>query len=347
MKYSKKIVGILLAVVLSATSIMGCSSASVEDTDVLMTINDEEVSFGVVNFYATFFAAYYESYYSSYFGDTMWQTEVDDYGTTYEEETKESVLTTVQEIVVVRQHAEEYGVELTEDELAAITEAAETFYNANSEEIRNMVSGSIENAIEILSLFEIDQKVYEVVIQDVDTDVSDEEAAQKRASYVYCYLTTTDDDGNSVDMTEDEIATLVEELEALIAESEGGDLYTIAEEAGYNVLSTSFDDETTSLNTDLVAALVELEEGELTDVIMSDSIYYVGQLTSEFDEEATESMKETIISEREGELYTELVAEWMEASEIDVDSDMWDIVDFEEYQYLMYYETTTTEETVE
>lgn len=349
MKYSKKIIGVLLAVMLAAASIMGCAS-SAEDTDVIMTVNGEEVSYGVVNFYATYFAAYYESYYSSYLGEDMWITEVDDYGTTYEDEIKDGILETMQEVVVVRQHAEELGVALTDEETAEIQAAAEAFYADNSDEIRNQVSGSVENIVEVLTLFEIDQKCNDVIVLDVDTEVSDEEAAQKKASYVYSFLTTTDEDGNSVDMTDDEIAALQVELEELIEGAKAdGDLYTYAEALGYSVLETTFDDDTSSLNTDLLAGLVELEEGEFSDVIMSDSVYYVAQLTSEFDQDATDAMKETIISEREATLFTETVAAWVEEIDIVVNESLWKQINFTDVQYTMYYEDTseTTETTTE
>ncbi len=344
MKYGKKLIGILLAVVIAAASIMGCSSSNVKDTDVVMTIGDEEVTLGVVDFYASFLAAYYESYYTSFFGEDMWNTEISD-GVTYEDSTKESILATMQEIIVARQHAEELGISLTDEEIAEIEATAEDFYNSNDESVRNAISGTLENAIEVLTLFEIDDKVRQEIIKAVDTEVSDEEAAQKKATYVYCLLSYTDDDGNSVDMTEDEKAALQEELEALIVDAQAtGDLYTYAEEAGYSVLETTFDDETTSLDADLLTAMLELEEGEFSGVVMTDSSYYVAQLTSEFDEEATESKKETIISERESELYTETLAAWLEEVEIVVNESVWNTVEFQEVQFLFYYEDTSTEE---
>lgn len=342
MKYGKKLVAVLLAVVIAAASMMGCAT-SAEDTDILLTVGDEEIEFGVVNFYALFFAAYYESYYSSYFGDAMWETEIED-GVTYEDDTKDSIMDTMQELIVVRQHAEELGITLTEEEVAEIEAAAQEFVDANSEEILGEVSGTLEYAIEVLTLFELDDKCLTEVAKGADTEVSDEEAAQMRAVYVYHFLTTTDDDGNSVDMTDEELLALEEELADLQVQAEDSDdFYALAEELGYNVLETTFDSEDTSLNDDLLAALLELSEGEYTGVVKTDSVYYVGQLASEFDEEATEAMKETIIEERGVELYYETIDEWKAEIEIVVNESLWSIVDFEEKQYMMYYETTTEE----
>lgn len=345
MKHNRKIIGILLAVMIASMSVMGCTS--VENTDVVVTVGGEEVTYEDMNFYATFLAAYYESYYYSYFGDTMWETEVSD-GVTYEDSVKDEAMTTMQEIIVVRQHAEELGVSLTDEEVAEIAATAEAFVAANESELLDLVSGSVESVTELLTLFEIDSKCTEEIIKDVDTVVSDEEAAQKKATYVYAFMTVTDEDGNSTDMTEDEIAQLETDLAELLADAKSsGDLYSLAEELGYNVLETTFDSENTSLNADLLTALDSLEEGEFTDVIATDYAYYIGQLTSEMDEDATESMKESIISERESTLYDETVAAWLAEVEVVINESVWKAVDFSDVQITMYYEDTTTEESTE
>ncbi len=344
MKYSKKLVGVLLAVVMSAASIMGCSS-SVDTSEAIMTVGDEEVSYGTVDFYARFLCGYYESYYGSWFGEDMWISEIEE-GVEYQDSVKETIMTTMQELIVIRQHAEELGVSLTEEEVAEITAVAEEFIADNDEASLALVSGTVENVVEVISLFVLDEKCRQVVILDVDTEVSDEEAAQMTATYIYQYLTTTDDDGNSVDMTDDEIAALEADLESIIEEArETGDLYSLAEAAGYSVLETSFDADTTSLNDTLLEQLLLMDEGDVSDIIVTDSIYYVAELTSEFDREATDAMKETIISERESELYTETTAAWMEEVEIVINETLWASIVFQDLEVIFAYEET--EETTE
>ena len=84
----------------------------------------------------------------------------------------------------------------------------------------------------------------------------------------------------------------------------GEDIETVASELGVTVNTLTFDSETTSPNTDLIAAADALEnEGDVTDLIETDSGIYVGRLTSLLDREATDQEKENIISERQNEQY--------------------------------------------
>ena len=329
MKYSKKTVGILMAVAVSATTMMGCTK--VDDTAVAVTVGEETVSMGVANFYARFQGAMTETYYGSMLGggDAMWSQDIGE-GKTYEDTVKDQAMTTLQNLTVVKQHAEELGVELTEEELAAIEAAAEEFYAANAEDVRTQVSGTKENVVEMLTLFAIDNKCRPIIIEDADREVSDDEAAQKKMTYVSFPFSSTNDAGESVDLTEDEKVALKEEVEALLADAKKEkDLLSIAEAAEKSPLETTFDAESTSINADVLAAVESLKKDEFTSVIETETGYYIAQLTSEFDQEATDDKKESIILERENALYDSTVQEWVDAVEITVNDKEWNKVSFE------------------
>ena len=63
-----------------------------------------------------------------------------------------------------------------------------------------------------------------------------------------------------------------------------------------------------------------LKDGEVgPDVIEADSAYYVVKLDKVNDEDATATKKESIISTRENELYTETTDKWMDEADIKVE----------------------------
>ena len=70
----------------------------------------------------------------------------------------------------------------------------------------------------VLTLMTIQEKMYAPLTEDVDTEVSDEEAAQKRIVYVYMSTagTETDEDGNTVDLTDEEKAAKKQELQDIL-----------------------------------------------------------------------------------------------------------------------------------
>ena len=87
-------------------------------------------------FYARMQQAQYESFFMQADGglsaDTMWSQEVEE-GKTYEENMKDSILESLENMYLVKQHASEYKVELTDEEKKKIDKAAEEFVEDNIE----------------------------------------------------------------------------------------------------------------------------------------------------------------------------------------------------------------------
>ena len=105
---------------------------------------------------------------------------------------------------LVKQHASEYKVELTDEEKKKIDKAAEEFVEDNTLEDKEVVSGYKKYVKEYLELATIQQKMDAPMKEGVDENVSDEDAAQKKIEYVQFSYTKKDDSGQSVQMTDDE-----------------------------------------------------------------------------------------------------------------------------------------------
>ncbi|MCC8102785.1 MAG: hypothetical protein LIP11_11195 [Clostridiales bacterium] len=186
-KVWKKAAVYFLSASLAATSLAGCSkdTSSAFDADAtVMTINEEEVSAGVLKFAVHYSQAQTQEIYEYYFGDNPYSYE---YSTDYTigDMVIESCVETFHELILAKQHMEEYEVELTEDEEAAITEAATAFIEANDEETLEAMSATQEIVEEYLTLLTIQTKMEVAMVADVDTEVSDEEAAKRRVEYAY------------------------------------------------------------------------------------------------------------------------------------------------------------------
>lgn len=337
-KWTKRAAATLVAGTVVAAGFTGCgSNTAVDNSEVVATVNGEEISYGVANFSARMDQAsieyYYESMMGTAIGSEMWSSEVGE-GVTYEDSVKESIMESVQNLYLIRQHAQEYGVELTEEDQEAIDKAVSIFEEDNALEDKELISGEEAYVKEFLELMTIQAKMEEPMQDGYNEEVSDEEAAQKSMSYVYFKFQTTDEDGNSVEMTDEEKAELKTKAETFATSLKNDPtiaIDTLAAEYEVEATVVTFDGESTSPNSDLIAAADALAEaGAVTDVIETDYGYYVGQLTSLFDEEATATEKAAIIEERKEAQYTELLESWKEEAEITVNEDIWDKVDFTE-----------------
>lgn len=349
--FRKKAVLLTAAGALAAMAVTGCSG-SINTDAVVATVGEDDITLGVANFYARMTQGQYETYYAGMMGTTgeaMWTQEAGE-GQNYEESVKDSLMENLENMYLISQHAADYEVSLTKEEEDAISEAAAQFDEDNTDEAKEIVSGYRKDIEEFLRLATIQTKMDSKMREGVDENVSDEEAAQKAMKYVFFSYTTTDDSGNSTELTDDEKADLKTNAQTLADRVNAGeDISTVAEDLGQTAYDLTFDSESTSPNADLIAAADALEtEGAVTDVIETDDGLYVGQLTSLLDRDATDQKKESIIEERRQDQYDSLLEQWKDDTDIEVDEKVWNKVDFEDTGVtIITSETDTSDESAD
>lgn len=335
----KRLFALALAGVLAAATLTGCGSLKGDET--VATVDDTKIDADLANFFARYTQATYETYYSAYLGEDMWNSDASD-GETYEESVKSSVLKSLEDMILLEKHMEDYDVSITDEDKAMIKETTQQFLNDNSLDDKNLVSGNEKTVNRALTLMAVQQKMRTAIQAGADTEVSDEEAAQKSMDYVFISYQTKDDSGNSKDVSDDEKAQLKSQAEAIASGlKEGGDLNALAEEQGATVQTLTFDKDTTSPDEDLIKAADALGEGESTDVIETEKGCYVAKVTSLLDRTATDSKKSQIVQERQTKLYDDTVKKWRKKADIKVHKSVWKKVSFQKVSVKMKTETQT------
>ena len=325
--FGKKAAALVIVAIMTMTSLVGC--IGVDDSKVVATVGDNKITAGLANFYMRLSQSSIESTYASYYGEDFWSMELEE-GVTFEENMKESAMETLQELYLLQDHMGEYEVSLSEDELAAIDAAAESFVKANKDDVKELVSGGKDTVVEYLTLITIANKMSEAMIADVDREVSDEEAAQKKMSYVAFDKVVTAEDGSTTKLTDDEVAVVKQDAEAFLAAAkDNGNITEYATSVSKEATDLTFDAESTALDEAVITAADALEEGAFAEMIETENAYYVLQLVSTLDREATDAEKENIVAERENARYTELVDQWREETKIEVNDKVWDKLSFE------------------
>ena len=135
---------------------------------------------------------------------------------------------------------------------------------------------------------------------------------------------------------------------SLVMRGEGEKTFAqAAEEAGIEVSTMTFDAESVAPNSDLIAEAVTLGEGQVTNIVETEEGYYIAQVTSLLDREATDAKKTSIVSERQQTLYNDLCEQWLEEAEIKEYDKVWDKVDFEKKGVTFKSTQESTEEKTE
>ena len=329
----KKLALSLTAVLTAGGVLAGCGSSQValEDypTTVVATFGDTNIYLDEANYLARTEQYNSEMYYSmiGYDISTMWDTELG--SKTLEAYTKESVMTAICQTLVLDAKAEDLGISLDEEDQAKVEEAV----SGSMEEIPRVVKDATniteELLTEIITKNALANKVYAYAVQDVDTEVSDEEAAQRTISYI---LVTDGDDADAA-------AELAEELKTRVEDGE-----TMSEDmvADYDNCTYS---QTTYGEGDYDNTLgdfgLTLETGEVGTVYEDGYGWYVVYCDTDFDEEATEAEKDQIVETRRTELFQSTYEEWLkDMPEFKVDEDVWEQVSFDDNLYVAETEST-------
>lgn len=319
---------LLLSGVMAASVFAGCGG--VDKDAVVATFDEQEVKLGVPNFAARLQQAYQDDMYTYYFGGSVWDSDFTGSGVTVAEDVKSSVMDSMFELYTLQAHMADYSVELSEDEKAAITEAATAFLEANSDEALEELGADQSIVEEYLTLLTIQSKMERAIKAEVDTNVSDEEANTGAYSYTVVSKTSyTDADGNTVEYTEEGLEELAETVGAFATEAKAGTLEDAAEVYEYTVNTGTFTADDEYLDEAVLAALQGLDEGAVSDVIDTENAYYVVRLDAKTDEAATESTRQSIIAEREEALYEEVLTGWQDAHTWEVDESVWETVTFD------------------
>lgn len=348
-QWKKRVTALGLAGMLAVTGLTGCGSMN--NDDVVATVGESEIKLGVANFYARMQQAQYETYYAGMMGTTgeeLWAKETD--GKTYEQSVKSDMIKSLENMYILEQHASEYDVVLSEDEKKAIDKAAEEFDENNALEDKEAVSGYNKYVKKVLELLTIQSKMEDAMTADVDTEVSDDEAAQKSMKYVFYSYTKDENDSTSTmsEIEKTEAKQKATDFAEKLKNSDTKDIDAVANEAGMEVQTATFDSESTSPNADLVKAADALTaEGDVTDAIETDSGIYVAKVTSFLDRTATDAKKQSIVEERKKDQYDDLLKKWRKKTDINLNKRVWKKVDFQKQGVTVKDTSGNTEESAE
>ena len=149
--------------------------------------------------------------------------------------------------------------------------------------------------------------------------------------YVEFDYTASSDSSDSSDTTvSDDEKKQVKEKAAAFAEGAktAEDFAAYATEQGTEAKDATFDSDSVSPSKEVVKAADKLGEGEITGVVESDTACYVAKVTSLNDEAATETKKQSLITEKQDKYYKKVLKKWKKEEKITVHKGTWNKIDF-------------------
>lgn len=346
-RFTKKLTCTALAAVLGTASLAGCGK-NIDGTKPFITGKEDTVTMGTANLMLRMNQAQMLSYYAMFGGSTagIWEQEAGE-GKTYGDTTKDGVVEELKNMILLKQHAEEYKVSVSEEEQKKIKEAAKAFIEANEEETIQKLAVTQADVEQLLTLYTYENKMYDPMTADVDTDVEDKEAAQSKITYIKWSLADkSNEDGTTTPLTDEEKKVEKDEAQEVldkmlknknIAKADLEATSAIAQEVDkeLNAEELTFDEEDAVLDEKVKEAVKDLKDGELyKEVIEGTDAYFVVRMDSVLDREATDKEKEEIVKQRKQDAYNELLKKWDKKEEWKVDKKEWKkaaLTDYDQY----------------
>lgn len=308
MRYRRKIGVLGLILCLCFGVLAGCGGEDGGTTKVVFTtgpgknevfrVGDEICTKEQMMIYLTTIQNQYENVY----GEEIWQTSLN--GVTLEENVKETVLEKMAQIKTMYLLAQKKGLSLDEGEKDLVSKAAKEYVDSLSETEEELLDVSLETVETIYTEYALANKVYLHIIENVNPEISDDEARTITVQHILIRTYTKDNSGNKVVYTEEkksEAYNKINEIRELALNGE----HEFTELASHysNDTNITYSFGKGEMDEAFERAAFELETGEISEIVESQSGYHIIKCINTFDKEETDANKLKILEERKNEAF--------------------------------------------
>lgn len=260
--------------------------------------------------------------YESVYGAQIWDASSE--GADLKENLKENVLAKCAQVKAMYLLAEEKGVELDDGESRKVGLAAAEYYDSLSDREKELL-GVKPSAIErMYSQYALADKVYRCIIQDVNPEISDDEARTITVQHILLRTVIPDEDGNWTEISESEKAGLYKKASEIRRQAvEGADFLELA--GRYSEDSAI----TYSFGKGQMGGIFEetafsLETGEVSRVIETQAGYHIVKCITTFDRAETDANKLLIVEKRRREAFEKEYEAFVEPLTRQLNTKLWD-----------------------
>lgn len=329
----KKILSVMMAVLLMIACI-GCGDSSKEDAvttgflpDTVFTVADRRVSLAEWNLYALAQISEAEEMY----GSNIWDYPVDANGTTLGEAMKEDIREQIVYIKIVSSKAAQFGLSVGEDEQIDINLQTEDFLSKLSDGqiqeygiTRDLVRSVYEDNL-------LAMKVYENLTLNIDTTTAEDEVRNMVLQYIMIMKDYESESGEFVKYSDEELAVMRAEAEALLREVQSDPEITRLDEINderYSVMELIADRATLEekLPEDIPGIAFSLRQDEINGLYETEDAFFILDCVSHTDEETTNAARIKIIEARQKALFEEQYTGWENEAVVKLNYVVWDAI---------------------
>lgn len=339
------VIGII--VVIAACVYVGVDQMSPK---VVVTVDNEKYTLNDVGYYIYQGEAqgnYLASFYAQ-MGQDYWNGALDDEGNTGADQTADSVMSEITRNAIIYQEAVSKGYSATDEDKKTAQEETDTLtkdFTTKQKMITGLSKDEIYNAILEKTIAERYRKdVITSLKVDYDKatkDITKKDYKQYDFQYYFVSTKSTDNDGNEVDMSDEEKAALKKKMEEVAKKAKtekdfkkliGEDEKSIEFNNEGQLLAKDVGNENSGLDVKIDTKITKLKKDEITEVLEGENGYYVIKLTDNTSTESYDSAIQEAKDEADTSAFDEEYTKNIEPNhQADVNYDVWENIPFGSY----------------
>ncbi|MBR1693124.1 MAG: peptidylprolyl isomerase [Lachnospiraceae bacterium] len=266
-----------------------------------------------------------QNQYESVYGSQIWEKDLGE--ETLQSKLKDIVLARLAQIKTMNLLAEDYGVTLSPQEEQKVSQAAGQYYGSLNQKELELIQADEETIENLYREYALANKVYNTIIEDVNPEISDDEARTITVKTIFIKTYAVNDEGKRVAYTDSSkkkareravqirsMAADGEDFDSLISKYNEGENSTYS--FGKGEMEPAFEDAAFNLGTDEISGVVETEYG-----------YYIIKCISTFDRKETDANKEKIVEKRKKEAFNQVYDDFVASLLRNLNTKLWDKVE--------------------
>lgn len=306
----------------SVSSVEGDQAGKIQLDDVVLTVGKEEVTYRELLIYQL----QIKNKYEPSLGEDVWNFAIEE-GKTFSDMAKDELLSEISKIKIVTQEAEELDIALEDSEKEEIDAQVVEYMEKITEEDQKKYGITQDIVRHVLEDNYLADKVYTVTTNEVNTDISDEEAKQIKLQMLMVMTNGEDKNGTQITLDESQKETAKKRADSMREMAlETDDFETFATsntDASYVDITLGKGD-----NPEIETVAFSLKVGDISPVIETTEGYVILKLISDFDEDATAQKKEDIIEEQRDAIFVAKYKVWSSEYKITQDAKLWAMINF-------------------
>lgn len=146
MKMKKKMLCLGMILVLGMMILSGCKIRNYSSKLIDINNGEDGITLGYANFVFKYNQARYDTQYGDSYGAKLWTEDMTGTGQTFADQVKDNIVETLETQYVIKKHADEYNVEITDEDKTKIDDTTKKFMEENSSSALNAM-GADEDVV--------------------------------------------------------------------------------------------------------------------------------------------------------------------------------------------------------